>query len=749
MYAKKLFYIAVSGAMMAMLTACTGHDLFQKGRSEYSIVISDEAPETERYAAQELQHWIAQVSGVELPITGLDGGKEGKRLIVGFNPLVEKLMPGKEKPGERDDAFTWCNKGGDLLFWGGSKRGTLYSVYSFLEEELGCRWYSSEASVAPKRDSYQFNMLFRHEEPGIMIRDNCYLDVRENATFSARMRNNFVRLPRPDGAQGLSKGSAEGYWGVHAMGYFISPNEYYKEHPEYFSLIDGKRQSDYAQLCLSNPEVLSICIQKVKDVMRREPDFLIYSMEQNDNVRPCQCKACQELVNSYGGETGIMVWFENQVADAVKDEFPDKFIGTFAYQYTRHAPKDIKPRENVVIRLCSIECCMLHPYNACEQNLSFQKDLEDWGVLAPHLYIWDYTTDFLLYCTPTPNWWALQSHIQAYRDNHAIGIMEEGDYQTVSCELRELHAWLLSKLLWNPDADVEALILDFTDGFYGAAGPYIRQYLDLEKRILLREGMHTGCYASIWHEMFTDEFITEGRRLMTEAKKAVSGDELLTARVEKEEVALCLLQMERMPLQGIDSGADELFTLLVKKFGIRKMTEFRPQFDVDYWVERFARIRQKLHDAPLMSAQDLQAGDKGVKWTRYEGSFKTTAQMLAQGKVAAQGTRPGIGIDETDEVDHFGYVFKTNVKVETEGLYELRLRSDDGCLVIVDGQTVLDNDGSHSATSCNDFIRLAKGMHSIEIRYFDNHEEQCLEVFVSTPEGYNGPLPESNLYLPE
>lgn len=735
--------------MLFMLSACTGNDLFQNGKSEYSIVFSDEASETERYAAQELQHWIAEVSGVELPITGLDGGKEGKRLIVGFNPLVEKLMPEKEKPADRDDAFTWCNKGGDLLFWGGSKRGTLYSVYSFLEEELGCRWYSSQASVAPKRDSYHFSKLYRHEEPGIIIRDNCYLDVRENAAFSARLRNNFIRVPRPDGSEGLVAGSAEGYWGVHAMGYFISPNEYYKEHPEYFSLIDGKRASEYAQLCLSNPEVLAICIQKVKDVMRREPDYLIYSMEQNDNMKPCQCDACQALVKKYGGESGIMVWFVNQVADAVKDEFPDKFIGTFAYQYTRHAPKDIKPRENVVIRLCSIECCMLHPYDECEQNLSFQKDLEDWGALAPHLYIWDYTTDFLLYCTPTPNWWALQSHIQSYRNNHAIGLMEEGDYQTITCELRELHAWLLSKLLWNPDADVEALILDFTDGFYGAAGPYIRQYLELEKRILLREGMHTGCYASLWHDMFTPEFITEGRRLLTEAKAAVSSNEELVARVEKEELALCLLQMEHLPLDGLKSGADELFAQLVKKFGVKKMTEFQPQYDVDYWLEKFSKLRRTADETPLLPAQDLKTGEKGVKWTRYEGKFKSTVEMLSNGKVTAQGTRPAIGIDETDEADHFGYVFETIAKVETEGLYELRVKSDDGCVVLVDGQNVLNNDGSHSVVGRTEFIRLAKGLHRVEIRYFDDHEGQTLELQISTPEGYQGTLPEANLYLPE
>ena len=377
------------------------------------------------------------------------------------------------------------------------------------------------------------------------------------------------------------------------MGRFISPAQYYNEHPEYFSLVDGKRQDEYAQLCLSNPDVLRICSEKMKDVMRREPDYLIYSMEQNDNWQYCTCEACQALAEKYGGQSGIMVWFVNQVADAVKDEFPDKFVGTFAYQYTRHAPKNIVPRENVVIRLCSIECCMLHDYDDCEQNKPFLQDLKDWSAIAPHLYIWDYVTDFRLYCLPTANWNTLQTHLQDYVNNNAIGILEEGDYQTVSCEFREMRSWLLSKLMWDCNADVKSLIQDFTDGYYGAAAPFIREYLELEERILLREGMHTLCYADVWHEMYSDEFITEGRRIMGEAKAAVANNPDLLKRVEKEELPLCLLQMVRMPQEGIKNGADTLFQKIVRQEGINKMTEWRHEKNADDYIQSFQQMARE------------------------------------------------------------------------------------------------------------------------------------------------------------
>ncbi len=736
-------------AATALLLASCSHVLFKDGKSVYTIVVAPDAPESEQYAATELRDWLKEVSGAELPITGLDGGTQGKRLVVGFNPIVEELVPGTAKPGDRDDSFTWENHGGDILFWGGSKRGTLYSVYSFLEEELGCRWYSSKVSVAPKKSSWKFSKLYNHEEPGIIIRDNCVLDVRSNPAFSARVRNNFIKLPGKGPGETIP-GTAEGYWGVHAMGSFISPAEFYHTHPEYFSYRDGKRLDNYSQLCLSNPEVLEICIERVRKVMRENPDFLIYSMEQNDNYLFCECDECKALAERYGGQSGVMLWFVNQVADAVKEEFPDKFIGTFAYQYTRHAPKDIVPRDNVVVRLCSIECCMLHGYDECEQNLSFLKDLQDWSAIAPHLYIWDYVTDFAQYSLPVANWKSMQPHIQDFRDNHAIGILEEGDYQTVSCELREMRSWLLSKLMWNPDADVDALIKDFTDGYYGAAGPYIRQYLDLEERILLRPGIHTGCYIESSNEMYTPEFISEGRSIFAEAKAAVASDLVLSDRVETAAMPLCFLEMERTPLNGLNDGAYDLIKRVVGREGIDRMAEgawtggFLWAKDM---LEKYENLIRNIKEAALIPAVDVKTSGNGVSFTRYKGDFLSTSEMLAKGTIDGKGVKPFFGIDEAEDEDHFGYVFDTWLKVEQTGIHQFNIISDDGAVMFVDGKEVLNVDGSHPDRSGWAILSLEKGMHHIELRYFEDFEAQKLDVVLTCPDGQNGPIPAERLFI--
>src|SRR5665647_2754084 len=85
-------------------------------------------------------------------------------------------------------------------------------------------------------------------------------------------------------------------------------------------------------------------------------------------------------------------------------------------------PRNIKPRHNVVVRLCSIECCFAHDFKSCPENKSFLDDLKGWSAIAPHMYIWDYVVNFSHYVMPYPNFRVLQSNIQSFRDLSLIHI---------------------------------------------------------------------------------------------------------------------------------------------------------------------------------------------------------------------------------------------------------------------------------------------------------------------------------------
>lgn len=126
---------------------------------------------------------------------------------------------------------------------------------------------------------------------------------------------NFVQQP----------GGVEGFWAVHTFYPLMPPAEFFDKHPEYYSLINGKRvhqvnknnRKELAQLCLSNKNVLKIVTKRIKDKIRVYPEHLIYDVSQNDYYNPCECDKCQAIVKKEGEESGLMIWFVNQVAEAI------------------------------------------------------------------------------------------------------------------------------------------------------------------------------------------------------------------------------------------------------------------------------------------------------------------------------------------------------------------------------------------------------------------------------------------------
>jgi len=536
----------------------TDYTLFSNGKSDYRIVLTAEASESEKWAAGEMQHWIREISGAEIPVEEIEKQYTGPRICIGYNDLT-KEKTGSEAPVVMDESFRYCSKGADIFIYGGKMRGSMYGVMAFLENELGCRWYTPGVSVIPERKELVFNRFDHSEKPGVRVRNDFYFEAFDPVWASRnRMNGSMAARQQP--------GGVESYWGVHTFYPLMPPSEFFIDHPEYYSLIDGKRIHDHAQLCLSNPDVLKIVTERIKNTMRLNPDYLIYDISQNDWYNPCQCEKCQAIVKQEGSESGIIIWFVNQVAEAVEKEFPDKFIGTLAYQYTRTPPENIHPRSNVVVRLCSIECCFAHDFKNCPENRSFLRDLEKWSSISPHMYIWDYVVNFSHYLMPYPNFKVLQPNIKTFRENNSIGIMEQAAYQGRGGEFSELRAYLISKLLWNPDCNVENVIDDFMYGYYGRAGKYIKQYFNLlQGRITPDTHIHLGLSPD--DQIFTDQFISESSVIFKEAEKVADNGDILM-RVEMASLPVLYLKCIRSPLQSKYDGSYEKFCMIAEREGV-------------------------------------------------------------------------------------------------------------------------------------------------------------------------------------
>ncbi len=549
----KTILLAV-GSLLLQTAIMAAPQLFGDGRSDYKIVVAAGAAESEQTAARELQAYIKLISRAELPV--VEAAEAGARhlVYVGFDSRV-KAITGAPVPDKDDESFTYETRDGNLYIYGGRGRGTMYGVFTFLERELGVRWYATDCTVVPKRKAYRLGDLHVHEEPAIRYRFAQYYNTMNDA-WCGHNKNNTLWAARR-----TAYGGVGAYWNAHTCGQFVDAEELFESHPEYFAMRGGQRIAD-GQLCLTNPEVLSICIQEMLKAIQTYPDYWVYSMSQNDNKLFCECKQCTALAERYQAQSGVMLWFVNQVAAAVKEVYPDKYVGTFAYQYTRKAPVGIVPADNVVIRLCSIECCFAHPLDQCEHNKAFMADLKAWQQIAPRLYIWDYVVNFAQYHAPFPNMQVLARNIQIFREHNAIGVQEEAQYQSPGGEFAELKSWLLARLLWNPYQPTQPLIEEFVRAYYGAAADAVLEYIQMCRDLVTPQTV-LGIFIRPNHELFNDDFTAAARRLLDSARKLVEGDSTLAARLDRVRMQPMFLHVMRSPEAAkADGTSDEYFRLM-------------------------------------------------------------------------------------------------------------------------------------------------------------------------------------------
>lgn len=562
---KKALVLAcvVAAIVAALVWTSQSPLLFKNGQSEYAIVLCDDASVSEKTAAEELQAYLRQISGAELPLINSNELEEGrKHIYVGFNKEYAAEC-GVEAPDDIDEGYTYRTVGDNIWIYGGKNRGTMYGVYAFLENEFGVRWYTVDYTKIPVTKKWKVKDFCRSEQPLVRFRFDQYYNVLDEA-WLARNKCNSDYWISENKYGGLSS-----YWEGHTFRIFISPDEYFSEHPEYFSMREGGVRRPDAQLCLSNPEVLQICIDKMKYTIATNPLFDIYSMSQNDNPFPCLCDKCRAIEEQYGGHSGLILWFVNQVADAIKSLYPDKYIGTFAYMYSRKPPVGIVPRDNVVIRLCSLECCRAHPIEECEHNRSFMSDIENWSKIAPNIYIWDYVVNFSQYVAPFPNFNVLAENIKTFQKYNVIGIRQQANYQSIGGEFSDLKAWVLSKLLWNPYQDTRELVSQFINDYYGEAAPYIQHYFDLSHS-LIKDDTVFDIYIDAHHPIYTDEFVIEAEDILNKAKQAVAtSNEDMRLRVDMVALQIDYLRMCRTPKETLADGTYDRVWAFVRKHNIR------------------------------------------------------------------------------------------------------------------------------------------------------------------------------------
>jgi hypothetical protein len=525
-------------ALLATTAACQAELLLaQNGKTKNVILTDPAATAPEQNAAKELAAALEQMTGARFLIR-TNVKAPGRAILVGAGAAARQAFPDVPFDALGGEELIIRTKGNRLLLAGGDPRGTLYAVSRFLQQECGVRWWTPWASRIPKHPTLRIRDIYLRERPAFEYRGPYWYPAFD-AQWSWRNRCNGQgsRIPPEQGGRITYKGF------VHTFYPLVPPKPHFAEHPEWFSLIKGKRTTERAQLCLTNPKLRDFMVERVKQWLRDSPDAGIISVSQNDWHGACECADCRTLDEAEGTHAATMLAFVNYVAEKIEAEFPHVAVDTLAYQYTRKPPKTLKPRPNVIVRLCSIECnfreALDHPSNS-----AFADDIRGWSKLCQRLYVWDYTTDFAHYVQPHPNWFVLGPNLRFFQRHNVCGVFEQGAYQSHGSEMAELRAWVLAQLLWNPDQDDRALINEFLEGYYGPkAAPYLRQYLGLIRDA--SQGHNLTCYSPPDAPHLRFKPLAEAEKLWQQAEAAAKDSAEFLERVRVGHLALGYVWLSR------------------------------------------------------------------------------------------------------------------------------------------------------------------------------------------------------------
>ncbi len=566
--------------------------------------------------------------------------------------------------------------GNDLILAGGAPRGTLYAVYSFLEDYVGCHWWTSKASTIPKKPTLKFEALEVRYVPRIEYRTMQYIDARDD-DFSVRNKLNgdWQHLFTDDGFHNARENPKLGgrirafhkwiRWIRGVPGMMIDRHLYLPDHPEWFAALpknkpaspymagsgpDGLPSMESGELirpqsledldkppfaplgleglCMTNQDMIKECAKNTKMGVIWSPIASWADASQPDGDNCCRCPDCMAVARAEGSYSGLTIGFANAIADELaKNPATNIPVRTMAYHMTKKPPLHVKPRDNVFVTL-EIGCFEYYKPDQAEaaylglsyshpltdpRNKSAYDDLVGWGKITRHLYIWDYICNAQNYLVPWPNLKMLSPNMKAYVDNNVTGVMQETYMDFPGTELAELRAWVVSKLMWNPNLDGWKLAEEFCHGYYGPAGDEVFAYLGTMHDAVAASGDWLDVGSGPHDKYLTFDTLSASWKHLKAAEKAVESSPELRFRV----------QVAQMPV---------MHTFMVRWDEMRKVAnaEGKPWPFSDSMSDTFDRFVKIAKRVGMINSSLEPTGDgPGPPWQTAEMS-KLAADYVAR-----------------------------------------------------------------------------------------------------------------------
>jgi hypothetical protein len=519
-------------------------------KANYKIIIPANAKEIEIKAANDLSNYFNIISGANFAVDIDSNLKDEKFISIGATKQLASSTSIWKKSDLNGEGYAIDIINGNLYLYGGRTRGLLNGVYSMLEEDLGCRWYTNSSQYLPHMPNFKITITPRKYIPVLDLRDP-YVFEAWDSSWSLKNKTNSpnASIPVEYG------GSIKYHFLVHTYANYFPADVYFKDYPEYYSLINGVRTP--VQLCNTNPDVVRLSIEKTKQIFSDNPSATITSISPNDGRGFCDCPNCKELDDANGGRSGSYFYLVNKVAEGIKDEFPDKKILALAYLDYANPPTNMKIKDNVVVQLCTDAHAWKYQFCFTTESNDFQNYMKKWGNSGAGIFIWDYVTDYVHFLVPMANMPVVADNIRFYINNNAKGLMLQGTYMSNAGDMADMRSWVWAKQLWNPSLDTKILMKDFIFGYYQECAKPMWDYQMMQWNYwekyhamphkpgeksdnpLLNNLM---CSYAPDGPMFTKEFMDHFWKHITQAEKLAKSEDMLW-RVKKIKASLLYLEL--------------------------------------------------------------------------------------------------------------------------------------------------------------------------------------------------------------
>jgi hypothetical protein len=524
--------IVLGGMLLLVITpAAFGHTVSIVSENQAGVCL-DFRPEIVKSLRLEPQveefiAYICEMTGVRLPARSDEGDATG--LVPVRLEYLGPVEPHQRMNTQLIQGYQ-INVGTDAItITAHSRLGFQNALYALLDR-WGCRWVmiGKIGEVIPRHDTLTLPV-------GVIQSAPSYNSSMQSVANGSGPVADWWRRNRGGAEYRLS--------GQHYWFYAMPPDKHFKEHPEWYSLIGGKRVP--RQLCTTNPEVISKMVEVAKQYFQKMPTALAFPIDPWDNLDYCQCERCRALDPKGVDERGLpyvtdrVVHFANAVATGIAKEWPDKYVAFYAYNNHTEPPVNVMPDKRVCVGITRSRFCLLHltPNDGCQASKDYYELVAKWEKLCPGR-VWTYEYEPISWTGGLPCPIYLERGASIAKLFNKCGIVG-GWTDCVPAYNKPLAATYINtymerRMKSDPSQDPREVLADMCGGFFGPAAESMEKYyLELSKVI---EHKHPDRYAvgfgaDKYHEMFNKEMIANARVCMDNAISAASGKEPYAERV--------------------------------------------------------------------------------------------------------------------------------------------------------------------------------------------------------------------------